>query len=78
MPLNALCRRNVECSNQEVLTDGNMKEIGQMKCMEANLVNHKKDKEVAIKLIGDFKKSMNVSPKEMTDQNRYDEDLRID
>lgn len=72
LPLNGLCRRNVECSNQEVLNDGNMKEIGQMKCMEANLINNKEDKEVGLKLIADFKKNVNASPKENMDQNRMD------
>jgi len=38
-----------------------------LKCLEANLVNEKRDKKMAIQLIADFKKDLNNSPKENMD-----------
>lgn len=62
----------MECSNDEIEVHGEAKDIGQLKCLEANIVNRKEHKTLALNLIKDFKKDYKSSPKENMDQNKLE------
>lgn len=78
LPLNAKCQKHKQCSNTEIVNDGTTKEIGQLMCIESNIVNKKDDQEKAIeamKFFYDNKDKGEASEDDEEEVNKNDEDL---
>lgn len=70
--MNAQCRKDVECSSEEVKKDGTAEDIGQLRCLEANLVNDRENNKVALNLLREFKKNYKNTAKENMDDNKWE------